>query len=79
MEREQHVDPAEGAQPDLRILTPGVTDDEAAAATAVVAAAIRDQRSHPPVPAGTDGWVRAARPHRTPFDTGPGRWSGNFR
>ncbi|UOE44471.1 acyl-CoA carboxylase epsilon subunit [Agromyces larvae] len=62
---------------DLRIRTRGVSDDEAAAATAVVLAAIAAQRDQPPAPTGpTDGWVRAARPHRRPFERGPGRWVG---
>ncbi|QEO13575.1 acyl-CoA carboxylase subunit epsilon [Agromyces intestinalis] len=62
---------------DLRIRTAGVSDDDAAAATAVVLAAIAQQREQPPRPDGpTDGWVRAARPHRQPFERGPGRWVG---
>lgn len=71
------TDRTEGTDLDLRILTRGVTDEDAAAASAVVRAAIAAAAEEPPRPDGpTDGWVRAARGLREPFERGPGRWNG---
>jgi len=78
--------PAEqGADPraaDLRILT-SVTDEEAAAVTAVLLAAVDAESavdaSAAEAEPGRDPWVRSSTAFRTPVEVGPGRWVRSLR
>ena len=74
-----------GADPraaDLRILSP-VTDEEAAAVTAVVLAAVDAEAAGDAAAAEADPgrhpWVRSSAAFRTPVEVGPGRWVRSLR
>ena len=61
---------------ELRFVTPGLTDEEAAAVTAVVLAALDEGRGAESVAEpGRNPWVRSAGALRSPFEVGPGNWS----
>jgi len=61
---------------DVRFVTRGVTDEEAAVVTAVVLAALDEDGGAASVtePA-RNGWVRSARALRSTLEVGPGNWS----
>jgi hypothetical protein len=61
---------------ELRFVTHGITDEEAAAVTAVLLAALDDdaEAASAPEPA-RNPWVRSARALRAPLQVGPGNWS----
>ena len=67
---------------DLRILTP-VSDEEAAAVTAVLLAAVDAEAavdaSAAEAEPGRDPWVRSSRAFRAPLEVGPGRWVRSVR
>lgn len=64
----------------LRFVTRGVTDEEAAAVTAVVLAALDDDADAASVaePA-RNAWVQSAHALRSPLQVGPGNWSRSAR
>ncbi len=65
---------------ELRFVTRGVTDDEAAAVTAVMLAALDEGGGAASVAeTGRNPWVRSARALRSPLDVGPGNWSRTTR
>jgi len=65
---------------DLRFETRGVTDEEAAAVTAVVLAALDEDAGAASVTEpGRNRWVGSAHALRTPFAVGPGNWSRSAR
>lgn len=64
-----------GAEPiDLRFLTPDVSAEEAAAVTAVVVAAVRDEGAAAPAPPRS-AWSHPRNALRPPIEVGPGRWA----
>jgi hypothetical protein len=63
---------------DLRFLTRDVTAEEAAAVTAVVVAAVGEERSVPARPARSD-WSHPRSAVRAAVEVGPGRWAGSAR
>jgi len=67
---------------DLRILT-SVTDEEAAAVTAVLLAAVDAEAavdaSAAEAEPGRDPWVRSTTAFRRPVEVGPGRWVRSLR
>ncbi|MDN4598375.1 acyl-CoA carboxylase epsilon subunit [Leifsonia virtsii] len=68
------LDPSE-----LRFLTPGVTPEEVAAVTAVLAAAAAEQAEadkQARAEHGPDGWARTQRALRSELRPGPGAWRG---
>jgi|GEM_PF-2826185 len=63
---------------DLRFLTRDVTADEAAAATAVLAATVREaQRDDEPTP--RNDWSHPRNALRPRVEIGPGRWAASAR
>lgn len=64
----------------LHFVTRGVTDEEAAAVTAVVLTALDDGADAASVaePA-RNAWVRSARALRSPLEVGNGTWSRSAR
>jgi spore germination cell wall hydrolase CwlJ-like protein len=61
---------------ELRFVTRGVTDEEAAAVTAVVLAALDESGGAASVAdVVRNPWVRSAHSLRSPFEVGPGNWS----
>jgi hypothetical protein len=70
---------ANGAESvDLRFVTRDVSAEEAAAVTAVVVAAVREEQSVPPAPARS-AWSHPRSAVRAPIEVGPGRWAGSAR
>ena len=69
-----------GAPVDLRILSRGITPEEAAAVTAVLVAAVAEEAEHAavdkPVPSE---WASPRRALRRPIEVGPGRWTHSAR
>jgi Acyl-CoA carboxylase epsilon subunit len=66
---------------DLRILSRDVSDEEAAAVTAVILAAV-DEDAGDMASAeepGRNPWVRSGDAMRRPIETGPGRWVRSVR
>ena len=63
----------------IRFVTRDVSDEEAAAVTAVVLAALDDAAGAPVAEAARDPWVRSAGSLRAPFPVGPGRWARSAR
>ncbi|MCD5347801.1 acyl-CoA carboxylase epsilon subunit [Agromyces sp. H3Y2-19a] len=67
---------------DLRILTP-VSDEEAAAVTAVLLSAVDAEAAGDASAAeaepGRHPWVRSSRAFRSPVEVGPGRWVRSAR
>jgi Acyl-CoA carboxylase epsilon subunit len=65
---------------ELRFVTRGVTDEETAAVTAVVLAALDEDAGAASVaePA-RNPWVQSAHALRAPFPVGPGSWSRSTR
>jgi len=60
----------------IRFVTRGVTDEEAAAVTAVLLAALDEGTAEASVAEpGRDRWVRSSGAMRTPFPVGPGNWA----
>lgn len=68
------LDPA-----DLTFVTTGVTDQEAAAVTAVLRALLRPDSAgpHPDAPGPATAWQHRQRPLRAPLTRGEGRWRGS--
>ncbi|HEX6955843.1 MAG TPA: acyl-CoA carboxylase epsilon subunit [Agromyces sp.] len=68
-----------GAEPiDLRFLTRDVSAEEAAAVTAVLMAAVREEPSAPPASARS-AWSHPRNALRPPIEVGPGRWESALR
>lgn len=68
-----------GAEPiDLRFLTRDVSAEEAAAVTAVLMAAVREEPSALPAPARS-AWSHPRNALRPPIEVGPGRWGSALR
>ena len=65
---------------DLRILTRGVTPEEAAAVTAVLVAAVAEEAEHATAekPARSE-WSNPRRALRRPVEVGPGSWVHSAR
>ena len=63
----------------IRFVTRDVSDEEAAAVTAVVLAALDDAAGAPVAEPARDPWVRSAGSLRAPFPVGPGRWARSTR
>ena len=65
---------------ELRFITNGVTDEEAAAVTAVLLAALDDDAGAASVaePARSP-WVQSAQGLRAPLRVGPGNWGRSTR
>jgi hypothetical protein len=60
----------------LRFVTRGVTDEEAAAVTAVLLAALDEGVADAAVEEpGRDRWVRSSGAMRAPIAVGPGNWA----
>jgi len=65
---------------DIRFVTRGVTDQEAAAVTAVILAALdEDAADAPAAEPGRDRWVRSGGAMRSPIAVGPGNWERSGR
>ena len=64
----------------IRFVTRDVSDEEAAAVTAVLLAALDEAATIAPVadPA-RNAWVQSGRALRTPLDVGPGAWGRSGR
>ena len=76
------VDPgADQRAADLRILSRDVSDDEAAAATAVILASVdeADGDLASADESGRNPWVRSGDAMRRPIAIGPGRWVRSVR
>jgi hypothetical protein len=65
---------------DLRILSRGITSEEAAAVTAVLVAAVAEEAEHAAVekPAPNE-WANPRHALRRPVEVGPGRWTHSIR
>jgi len=78
----ESVDPgADQRAVELRILSRDVSDDEAAAVTAVILASV-DEAAGDLASAdepGRDPWVRSGDAMRRPIEIGPGRWVRSVR
>jgi hypothetical protein len=71
---------ADARAADLRFVSRGVTDAEAAAVTAVVLAALDEAGGAASVAEPVrDRWVRSGHALRSPIDVGPGNWSRSGR
>ncbi len=70
------TDPAASGGPDFRIVTPGITDDEVAAVTAVLQAALEELAASEGANAArtVSAWERSQKSVRTPLTPGPGKW-----
>lgn len=68
------------AAPDLRILTPGVTPEEAAAVIAVVQTQLESLTDETAVsaPPTIEAWSRGAGRLRPHISTGPGVWQRTY-
>jgi hypothetical protein len=65
---------------ELRFVTHGVTDEEAAAVTAVLVSALDDDAGAASVAEpGRDPWVQSAHALRSPLQVGPGNWARSTR
>ena len=69
------ADEADARADAIRFVTRDVSDEEAAAVTAVLLATLDEAATSAPVadPA-RNAWVQSARALRTPFAVGPGAW-----
>ena len=70
------TDAAAPGAPDFRIVTPGITDDEVAAVTAVLQAALEELAAAEGANTvrTVSAWERSQRSVRTPITPGPGKW-----
>jgi hypothetical protein len=70
---------ANGAESiDLKFLSRGVSAEEAAAVTAVLAATVHDEQAAPP-PAGRSEWAHPRSALRPYIEVGPRRWAHSAR
>ena len=63
---------------DLKFLTRNVSAEQAAAVTAVLVAAVREEHAGPP-PAGRSEWAHPRAALRPPVEVGPRRWAFSAR
>lgn len=65
-------------EPNIRVLTRGVTVEELAAVTAVIEAAVDEEfdELHSDVRVDPSAWERSQRQLREPVHPGPGAWRG---
>ena len=63
----------------IRFVTRDVSDEEAAAVTAVLLAALDETTVAASVEPARNAWVRSAGALRTPLDVGPGAWGRTGR
>ncbi|MBF4617309.1 acyl-CoA carboxylase subunit epsilon [Clavibacter sp. VKM Ac-2873] len=68
--------PAEAAIGGFRVLGGAPTEEELAAATAVIAALAAQPSAEHPVRRAPDAWQRSQRSVRGTLVPGPGRWRG---
>ena len=69
------ADEADARADAIRFVTRDVSDEEAAAVTAVLLATLDESAtSAPVVDPARNAWVQSARALRTPFAVGPGAW-----
>ncbi|MET1017455.1 MAG: acyl-CoA carboxylase subunit epsilon [Leifsonia flava] len=63
---------------DITFITQGVTDEEAAAVTAVLSAMLAEESAGATTapPAGQNAWQRSQRALRQPLTPGSGQWRG---
>ncbi|MFF2273393.1 acyl-CoA carboxylase epsilon subunit [Agromyces sp. NPDC058136] len=65
---------------ELRILTRSVSDEETAAVTAVLLAAVdAEEPDDGAADPGRNAWVRSGGAIRRPVEVGPGRWVASVR
>lgn len=70
---------AGGETSDIRVVSAHVTDEELAAVTALLRAALAEsaQLAGADVPASVSAWTRSQRPMRAPLHPGPGAWNAS--